>query len=151
MLLDGIEEAQRHLRELLSGKDEPLLAERPSSGSWSVIENVRHLLFAEQLHLGRFIAGGQHWSSLGLTPHNMRGPKFRLVGSRAPSSMGEALEAWEAVHASTRELAYEDTDEVRKALKRNLRHLHAHSRVIERLLRAGSPGNKSGERTVTGS
>ena len=136
-LLAQVDAEQRRLRDLLAGVDEATLAQRPANGKWSVLENVRHLLFAEQLHLGRFAPGNEPFSPLGLTPNNMNGPKFRDVGSAPPSSVEEVLNAWEATHAVTRALPDSDTAEVRKALNRNLRHLRAHTRVIERLLRNG--------------
>ena len=134
-LLAQMDAEQRHLRDLLAGVDDATLAERPPNGKWSVLENVRHLLFAEQLHLGRLAPGDQPFSPLGLTPHNMSGPKFRAVGTTPPSSAREVLDAWDATRTATRALADKDTDEVRKALTRNLRHLRAHTKVIERLLR----------------
>ena len=54
-----------------------------------------------------------------------------------PADVDEVLDAWETAHAATRELVRaHDTAAVRTALERNLRHLRAHIKVIERLLRA---------------
>ena len=137
-LLAQLEAEQHRLRGLLSGKDDAALAQRPPSGKWSVMENVRHLLFAEQLHLGHLLPGGQHFSPLGLAPPINR-PKFRDVGSATPSTVHEVLAAWEAAHIRTRALVDHDTGDVRHALDRNLRHLRTHIRVIERLLRSRHP------------
>jgi DNA-binding GntR family transcriptional regulator len=123
---------QRRLRDLLAGQDEALLAERPPSGKWSVLENVRHLLFAEQAHLGRF---GQEWSSLGFTPQTMLHAKKLHTDGTAPT-VAAVMAAWEAVHATTRAaLAEQDTDEVRHRVVRHLKHQRRHITVIERLLR----------------
>lgn len=136
-LLEQLDAEQRRLRELLSGKDPSVLAERPPNGKWSVIENVRHLLFAEQAHLGRFIPGGTHMSAYGLPPSGMKGNRrVGAAGTAVPASVAEVFEAWQAANAATRVLADHGTPEVRKALERNLRHLRAHIKVIERLLRA---------------
>jgi hypothetical protein len=135
-LLAYIDAEQLRLRDVLSGKDEATLAARPANGQWSVVENVRHLLFAEQLHLGRFVPGGQQWSTVGLTPNGMRDKeRFRMVGSAATTSVREVLEAWAAVHVLTLELAQHDSEEVRGALQRNLKHLRNHIKRIESLLR----------------
>ena len=50
-----------------------LLAERRPSGEWSVVENVRHLLFAERLYLGRFLPDGFTWSGLPTLPRERGG------------------------------------------------------------------------------
>lgn len=137
VLLACIDAEQLRLREIVSGRDGAMLAARPPNDAWSVVENLRHLLFAEQLHFGRFLPGGPSWSRLGLPPHGMqRQERLRVVGSSPTSNASEVLEAWEAVHDLTRELVRQDTTEMRKALEGNLRHLRAHIKVIERLLRA---------------
>jgi uncharacterized damage-inducible protein DinB len=136
-LVEAIDAEQRRLRELLSGKDPSLLAERPPNGQWSVIETVRHLLFAEQAHFGRFAPGGPQWSPLGLAPTGMqRREPFRTMGNAAVSSVEEVLQDWASVHASAHQLAQADKEEVREAFQRNLRHLRSHIKGIERLLRS---------------
>ncbi|MEX0783464.1 MAG: DinB family protein [Dehalococcoidia bacterium] len=132
-LLHELDAVHRHLRVLLSGKDEALLAERPPNGKWSVLENVRHMLFAEQAYLGRF---GQEWSSLGFTPQTMLHAKKLHTDGTAPT-VAAVLTAWETVHAHTRAaLAEQDTDEVRHRVVRHLKHQRRHITIIERLLRA---------------
>jgi hypothetical protein len=134
--LADLEAEQRRLREMLAAADPAVLAQRPPNGKWSVIENVRLLVFAEQLHVGRLAAGGIEWSPLGLAPHNMAEQRrLRMVGTAATTDMGEVLRAWDAVHATARPLLERDTDEVAHMLERHLRHLRAHVKVIERLLR----------------
>jgi len=105
-----------------------------------VTENLRHLLFAEQAHLGRFLPGGQRLSAIGLPPSGMLGNRrIGAAGTAVPVSVAEVFEEWKEAHAATRESVQHDTEGVRKALQRNLRHLRSHIRVIERLLRA--PGH----------
>jgi hypothetical protein len=136
-LLAAIDAEQARLRELVAGVEATKLAGRPPNGRWSVVENVRHLLFAEQLHVGRFLPAGPPLHPLGLPPDGMRKQeRFRALDFAANPGVTEVLDAWEAVHASTRGLLGHDTDQVRKALAGNLRHLRTHITVIERLLRA---------------
>ncbi|MGD9932349.1 MAG: DinB family protein [Dehalococcoidia bacterium] len=136
-LLAAIGAERERLRAMLAGRDEPLLAERPPSGKWSVLENVRHLLFAEQSHLGRFQPGGRTWSPLGLPPTGMQGNRrLRGVGEAVPESVTEVLDAWAAAHAAIRPGIEQDTTSAARAMQGNLRHLRAHIKVIERLLRA---------------
>jgi hypothetical protein len=60
-------EHELRLRALLERFDRATLAARPPNGDWSAIENIRHLLYAEQHHLGRFVPGGLGLSPLGLS------------------------------------------------------------------------------------
>jgi hypothetical protein len=137
-LLGQIEAQQERLRVLLTGRDPAALVERSSRGEWSVIENIRHLLFAEQTHLGRLVLGGQRWSPLGFNPETMlMQKKFLLVETEAISDTEAVLSAWARVHAEIRGSMRDDSPQVRKELSRNLRHLRSHVQVIERLLRPG--------------
>ena len=136
-LLDSIDEEQLRLRELLSARDDSRLAIRPANGKWSVVENLRHLLFAEQAHLGPFISGGRQWSTLGLAPPGLQARlQSQGVGTTPTSSVDEILDAWQAAHSSAKEILEADPEQARKALDKNLRHLRNHIKVIERLLRA---------------
>lgn len=138
-LLAAIGAERERLRSMLAGRDQGLLAERPPSGKWSVLENVRHLLFAEQSHLGRFQPGGRTWSPLGLPPHNMQGNRrLQGVGEAVPESVTEVLNAWAEAHAAIRPGIEQDPASAARAMQGNLRHLRAHIKVIERLLRTCS-------------
>ncbi|MCA9830393.1 MAG: DinB family protein [Dehalococcoidia bacterium] len=140
-LLTEIETEQSRLRGLLSGRDEAFMAERPPNGTWSVLENVRHLLFAEQSHLGRFRAGGREWSPLGLPPTGMQGQRQLQVMAGTPTaSVAEVMDAWVVAHASIRAGIEGDAGGAAKVLDRHLRHLRAHIKVIERLLRNAGSG-----------
>jgi len=135
-LLARIREEQQRLRALLAGKDEAFLAQRPPTGKWSVLENVRHLLFAEHAHLGRVTSGRVRFDTPNLPPQDVKEVRRqRMVGTET-TRLGELLAAWASLHERTNVLDGTDTDEARRALFRNLRHLRAHVGVIERLLRA---------------
>jgi hypothetical protein len=135
--LARIEEEQAGLRAALSGWDASVLAIRPPNGHWSVLEHVRHLLFAEQLHLGPFGAKPVVWSPFGFTPETMRRQRKLPPLEEDPSafSVPEVLAAWQAVHAELRGSLQEDTPQLRDRLARHLRHLRAHIDVIKKLLR----------------
>jgi hypothetical protein len=136
-LLAMIEAEQARLREALQGRDAALLAERPKNGRWSVLENVRHLLFAEQAHLGGFAPVREAWSPLGFTPETMQiQRKLPPVGDEAEPDVPDVLSAWETIHSTIRPHLGRDTDRAQRALRKNLRHLQNHVQVIERLLRA---------------
>ena len=117
------------------------MAKRPPNGKWSVLENVRHLLFAEQAHLGGFGARGRPWSPLGFTPQAMRETRKLASGTDLPMpSVQNVLVAWEAIHASlASDLSCRESEEVRAALTKNLKHLRSHITIIERLIRTAVP------------
>jgi hypothetical protein len=132
--ITDIDRERARLRRLLRGKDTRLLNRRPSNGDWSIVENVRHLLFAEQLHLGGFLAHGFEWSRLGMTA--MTAKKFANVGTKATKDVDEVFAEWDALHRPIRAAMKSATGPgVEKALWRNHRHLNIHIDVIERLLR----------------
>lgn len=133
-LLADIDRARERLKRMLRGRDATALATRPANGDWSVVENVRHLLFAEQLHLGPLMPGKIAWSPAGLAYSNAK--RFAGIGTNAPDDVAVAMRAWDDVHRPIRRALRERAGaDVRKALARNLRHLNAHIAVIERLLR----------------
>jgi hypothetical protein len=136
-LLTRIADQRRALRESVAERDEAALARRPVSGKWSVLEHIRHLLFAEQAHLGRYVPGGQEWSPLGYTPQTMRAARDVSRGASASQpSLSTVLVAWDALHLTfAGALATQDSPAVRVALARNLKHLSAHAAIVERLLR----------------
>ena len=113
------------------------MAQRPPNGKWSVLENVRHLLFAEQAHLGQFVPGGRDWSPLGFTPQAMQATrKLPTVDPATMPRVDEVLSAWLAIHAAIAPgLAGMERADVHKELTRNLGHLRRHVAIIERLLR----------------
>jgi len=131
-LLRQIDAARSGLFRLLRSKDPRALAKRPRSGEWSAIENVRHLLFAEQLHLGKFMKDFQ-WSPVGFT--NRTGRAYVDVGKKPTNDPEVVIKEWNAVHAQTRKAVKGGVDgEFRKQLAGNLMHLEAHIATIKTLL-----------------
>ncbi len=128
-------DAQRaRLRRLLRAKDASVLNRRPPNDDWSIIENVRHLLFAEQLHLGGYMRDKVEWSPLGMT--GMTAKKFAGVGKSRTADVEEVFFEWDGFHRRIRTAMKSAAGpDVEKALWRNHRHLRIHIDVIERLLR----------------
>jgi hypothetical protein len=129
-LLASIDEEQDRLFRLLSGKDESLLAQRPANGDWSVLENVRHLLFSHGTLLRD--AGLESGPRANARPG---APDYKLGGT-SESSVEEILEMWQSAQSRAQVMAGRDTELVRWALAVVLRHVRNHITVIERLLRA---------------
>ncbi len=131
-LLESISEARSGLIGLLLSQDPKTLAKRPPSGQWSAIENLRHLLFAEQLHLGKFLPDGFEWSRVGMSGRT--GKAYADVGKDATDDLEAVLQAWDAVHSPIREAVRGGDEEVQKKLRLNLRHLGRHIDIIKTLL-----------------
>jgi hypothetical protein len=134
-ILTDIDRAQAGLRRLLRSAGRGGLTRRPAAGTWSVMENVRHLLFAEQAHLGRLLPLDRDVRALG-RPLELPGQRrMSAVGGRAGEDIGDVLAAWSKLHRAVRTRCVEPDAELARALQTNWRHLNAHVKVIERLLR----------------
>jgi hypothetical protein len=127
-----IDRERARLRKMLRSKDAEVLARRRPSGDWSIVENVRHLLFAEQLHLGRFLPDGFEWSRMGLGGHT---GQFAGVGKKPTRDVEEVFQEWDEIHKPIRKAVKSAGGDIEKALWRNHRHLGIHIQVIEKLLR----------------
>jgi len=131
--LRSLEDERDALYALVRGVSAPL-ALGPESGEWSVIENLRHLLYAEERHLLRRLTPGFTWTPLGLPTRGI--VKRSGAGSASSDDLDEVLAAWDATHArvlaALRSSAPGSVPE--DFLDGNLRHLRAHMRTIRRLL-----------------
>ena len=133
-LARDLDASRRRLYKLVRAADQKALNKRPPSGAWSALENVRHLLFAEQLHFSVVLKSTVEWSPLGMT--GMRSQRFAAVGTAKAPKLEEVLSAWDAFRAANRKaLKGRDDDALRKTLYGNTRHIRIHADVIERLLR----------------
>lgn len=127
-----LDASRRRLYKIVRAADPKALAKRPPSGAWSALENVRHLLFAEQLHFGRILKGKTDFSPLGMT--GMRAKQLAPVGTTKPT-LEEVLSAWDAIRAEHRKaLKGRDDDGVRRVIFGNTHHVRIHTKVIERLV-----------------
>ncbi len=117
-----VEELRAAFRKRLCATDAGLLVMRPSADEWSALENVRHMLFAEDLYLNRFILQNDkplNW--LGMLPDFMRSAQgFEDVGREPPSDLETVLAAWDAVHADMRAFLADLTPERLQSTARNL-------------------------------
>ncbi len=133
--LSELDAAREHLREVLRGREPLDLAQRPPNGAWSVVENLRHLLFAEQAHLGGFAPSRPAFSPLGLPPPGMMGSKrVGPAGTQPSEDAFEIFAAWDAAHAELSETIQPTVERFETALAKHLKHLRLHAGIIERLL-----------------
>jgi hypothetical protein len=139
-----IAETQAALRRKLRKIDPAQLRQRPPSGEWSAMENVRHLVFAEQHHFRPLLPKGFRWDSAGVPPPSKEKGERRLtpVGREPDTTIDEVFDAWAKVHAVVLEFASEDERKssaaywtrVALGLAGNLNHVNIHIGAIERLL-----------------
>jgi hypothetical protein len=137
--LKRTEDAIAELRKRLRPVPRSRLDERPQSGEWSAMENVRHLIFSEQHHFSPYLKGFL-WKSVGVPPRIRTGER-RLcpVGKDPAATVDEVFDVWVKVHDVVGARCLDEPDGlVRERLVRelgsDLRHLQLHARVIERLL-----------------
>jgi uncharacterized damage-inducible protein DinB len=99
-----LEEIRAAFRQRLRATDAELLATRPSANEWSALENVRHMLFAEDLYLNRLILQNDRpWNKLGLLPDFLQSRAgFEDVGREPSDKLEAVLAAWDDVHADMR-------------------------------------------------
>lgn len=133
-LIKKVDAQRSSLAKLLRAQQPRALTKRPPSGEWSVIENVRHLLFAEQLHFDRFLPGKTAWNRFGLSGRT--GKAYADVGTEPTDDLAVVLKAWNDIHRRIRSALRDGDEEVRQQLIGNLLHMHAHIGVIKGLLDA---------------
>lgn len=135
-LLEQIDATRKQLRSALAQMPDSAIAQRPPSGKWSVLEHVRHLLFAEQAHMARVFHEHPAWSPLGFTPETMRAArKLPPVDADGPT-LAQVWAEWNRIHRRTvSRLKALPAAHTEAALTRHLRHLRAHLAVIEKLAR----------------
>jgi hypothetical protein len=128
--LAAMTEHQARLRALLEQFEPAALNTRPANGDWSAIENVRHVLYAEQHHLGRFVRGGLGLSDLGL-PQGTFAP---ITGADPRADLRAVFDEWERVRAAVRAGIDLSRPELVIQLPRLMRHQQAHGRLAARSL-----------------
>jgi uncharacterized damage-inducible protein DinB len=117
-----LEELRAAFRQRLRATDAGLLAARPDADEWSALENVRHMLFAEDLYLNRLILqNDKPWNKLGLLPDFLLSREgYEGVGSESSGDLETVLAAWDAVHADMQAFLVDLTPEKLHSLARNL-------------------------------
>jgi uncharacterized protein YjbI with pentapeptide repeats len=121
-VLARLEELRAAFRQRLRATDAGLLAARPSADEWSALEVVRHLLFAEDLYLNRFILqNDKPWNRLGLLPDFLQ-PRagYEDVGRESSDDLETVLAAWDVAHADMRAFLLDLTPEKLHSPARNL-------------------------------
>jgi hypothetical protein len=103
-VMEHLDEVRRQFCEALRAADVHSLVTRPTAEKWSALEHVRHLVFAEDLYLNRWILRNtEPWNRLGLLPAFLaRDPNYADVGSQPTNDLEAVLVAWEEINAHVR-------------------------------------------------
>lgn len=98
-----LDEERSRFRCLLRSTIPEQLVMRPQPDEWSPIEIVRHLVFAEDLYVHRWIeCDDVPWCGLGLLPDFLAGESdYADVGASPTDDLEAVLAAWEEIHACT--------------------------------------------------
>lgn len=91
---------------------ETLLA-APQPGQWSVIDNIRHLMFAEDMYIHRWILRDKHpWCRMGLRSAFLDNrSEFAEVGTLPEQDLDILLAAWAEIHSWTKRYVAMATEE----------------------------------------
>ncbi len=100
-VLEHLKEVRAGFRDFLRTTDPRLLAARPDPDSWSAIENLRHLIFAEDLYTHRWLLqSDEPWCKQGMLPAFLAdNPGYADVGSQPTEDVERLLAVWDAIHA----------------------------------------------------
>jgi len=137
-VLTAMTEHQAELRALLERYEPAMLAKRPASGVWSAVENIRHLLFAEQGHLGRFVRGGLGLSPMGMLNQGLQRQKkmiATIVGTNPTTDLTAVFDEWERVHAAACVGLDLSRPDLALRLRASLRHQQTHGKLALRAVR----------------
>ena len=102
-VLQRLDEVRAGFAAWLRSTDPALLTARPAPDQWSALECLRHLVFAQDLYLNRWLLRNKRpWCKFGLLPafleHNAG---YSDVGSEPTEDLATILAAWEELHALT--------------------------------------------------
>ncbi len=105
-VLDHLCEVRASFSDFLRKIDPRLLTLHPDPENWSILENLRHLIFAEDLYLNRWLLqNNEPWCKLGLRPAFLANDlRYADVGSQPSDDLETLLSAWDAIHS--RMMAY---------------------------------------------
>jgi len=98
-----LDEVRSGYKAFLRSLDRIVLEAQPEPGEWSALECLRHMLFAEDLYLNRWLLRNERpWLPEGLLPAFLSGQAgYMEVGSRPTADLEMVLAAWEELHQGT--------------------------------------------------
>lgn len=115
-VLARLDEVRAEFYARLRATPSDALVAHPGPDRWSALEHVRHLVFAEDLYLNRWLLrNNQPWCKLGFLPPFLEGnPAFANVGTEPTDNVETVLTAWDAIHAGMQAFVAKITPEILK-------------------------------------
>lgn len=112
-VMGRLDEVRSQFFAVLRDAEGRALTTRPAADKWSAIEHVRHLVFAEDLYLNRWmLRSNESWNRLGLLPAFLANDaRYADVGSQATDDLEAILAAWHEIHAHTQAFVADLTPE----------------------------------------
>jgi hypothetical protein len=146
-----LDEVRADFYALLRATPQAHLTHHSGPNAWSALEHARHLLFAEDMYLNRWLLRNDRpWCRMGhLPPFLAEAPFCAEVGTEPTEDLVAVLAAWDEIHAGTqayvreltRERLHQDTSDVDfgqgtvgGVLKGMAQHDLAHIRMAEAAL-----------------
>jgi hypothetical protein len=105
-VLQHLGEVRAEFAAFLRATEPGRLTTQPAPDQWSAVENLRHLIFAEDMYLNRWLLkNNEPWCEQGILPAFLAGDsRYAGVGSRPCDDIETLLAAWDAIH--TRMMAF---------------------------------------------
>jgi hypothetical protein len=121
-VMTRLDHLRRAFYEMLRQMPGDELTQHPGPDRWSALEHVRHLVFAEDMYVNRWLLrNDKPWCGLGHLPPFLAGnPAFADVGQEPTDDLEIVLAAWDRVHRDlqaylptiTPEVLQQDTSDV---------------------------------------
>ena len=117
-MIQHLDKIRANLFQLLRSTAIEKLMVHPESKRWSAMEHLRHLVFAEDLYINRWILRSDTpFSTIGHLPTFLRGrPGFEVVGTDPSNDLENIFREWTKIHELTISFVNEATS---VDLKRN--------------------------------
>jgi len=104
-VFNRLDQVRADFASFLRATDQQLIRRRPAPSEWSAIENLRHLIFAEDLYTHRWLLqDAEPWCPYGLLPAFIQDdPHYQGVGNQPDANLETFLAAWAGIYAQTRQ------------------------------------------------
>jgi uncharacterized protein YjbI with pentapeptide repeats len=100
-VFERLDQVRTDFRAFLGSLDGTLLVMRPEPDEWSALENLRHMVFAQDMYLNRWLLQNKRpWCRLGLLPAFLADrTDFSDVGSEPCDDLATVLAVWDELQA----------------------------------------------------
>ncbi len=99
-VMERLDHLRTAFHETLRQTPQEALTAHPGPDRWSALEHARHLVFAEDMYLNRWLLRNDNpWCKLGFLPPFLESnPAFAEVGQEPTDDLETVLAAWDEIH-----------------------------------------------------